>query len=352
MQQFRRSFVPVSVHWFRKAVDVSDIPLPLPVENLPSLSPPPQKPLLVRIFIGPDGLRAGWGLIVFLILFAIFTGGVVLFAKQTHLFTPGRFDSEIPLITGVVEALSFLAVFLAAWIMSKIEKRPNGDYGLGRSRAVPNFLLGLVWGLVFLSLLVLVLRVSGLLVFDSRLLFGGAIFRYGFLWFLGFLTVGLLEEYLTRGYLLFTLARGLSGIYSWVFKTPHSKALGFWSAAIALSALFGLSHHSNPGESPVGLFSAGAAGLVWCYSLWRTGTLWWGIGFHATWDWAQSFLYCVPDSGLLTAQRLMASHHVGSPLLSGGTTGPEGSIYILPLLALMAVVIRFTLPRTPHAMAQ
>ena len=67
--------------------------------------------------------------------------------------------------------------------------------------------------------------------------------------------------------------------------------------------------------------------------------------FHAAWDWSQSFLYGVADSGLFTEHRLMLTHPVGAPLFSGGTTGPEGSIYILPLLALMAVIIRFTLPR-------
>jgi membrane protease YdiL (CAAX protease family) len=330
---------------------VSDLPIPLAAESLPP-PPSPQKARLSRIFVGPDGLRAGWGLAIFFTLFGIFTGCVVLFAKATHSLLPSGANTEVPLITGVVEALSFVAVFLAAWIMSKIEKRPNSEYGLGATRAVPNFFLGLFWGLVCLSLLIMVLRVNGLLVFDGRILFGGGIFRYGFLWFLGFLTVGLLEEYLTRGYLLFTLARGLGGIYAWIFKTPHSKALGFWTAAVALSALFGFSHHSNPGESPVGLLSAGIAGLVWCYGLWRTGTLWWGIGFHATWDWSQSFLYGVADSGLMVEHHMMASHPVGSATLSGGTTGPEGSIYILPFLLLMVLLIRFTVPRTPHPMAE
>ncbi len=330
---------------------MSDAPLSLPADNPPPA--PPQKTLGSKIFEGPDGLRAGWGLIVFLVIVAILTGGVVLLAHQLHLLGPSGQEKEIPLLTSVGEGLSFLVVLLAAWIMSKIERRPNTDYGLGATRAVPNFCQGLFWGLVCLSLLILILRVSGLLVFDRRLIFGGgAIGGYGFLWFLGFLTVGLLEEYLTRGYLMFTLARGLSGIYGWIFKTPYKNALGFWTAALALSVMFGFGHHSNPGESPIGLFSAGFAGLVWCYALWRTGTLWWGIGFHATWDWAQSFLYGVPDSGLITQHRLMATHAVGPAMYSGGTTGPEGSIYILLIFVLMLLIIRFTLPRTPHPMAE
>jgi uncharacterized protein len=38
--------------------------------------------------------------------------------------------------------------------------------------------------------------------------------------------------------------------------------------------------------------------MVFCFSLWRTGSLWWAIGFLAAWDWSESFLYIVPGSGL------------------------------------------------------
>jgi uncharacterized protein len=179
----------------------------------------------------------------------------------------------------------------------------------------------------------------GLLAVDTRLLFGSAALRYAAIWLLGFLLVGLLEEYLTRGYVLFTLTRGIAGIYLWLFETRHSKALGFWTAALILSILFGLGHGSNSGESPIGLLSAGLASLVFCLSLWRTGSLWWAIGFHASWDWAQSFLYGVGDSGIMVQHHLLATHPVGKPLMSGGTTGPEGSILVLPILALVSLIM-------------
>ncbi len=156
----------------------------------------------------------------------------------------------------------------------------------------------------------------------------------------------MLEEYLTRGYLLFTLARGLTAIYRLISNTRHSAALGFWTAAVLLSFLFGLGHTKNPGESPIGLLSAGLASLVFCLSLWRTGSLWWAIGLHSTWDWSQTFLYGVADSGMMANSRLFATHPVGKPLLSGGATGPEGSLYVLLVLALLVVVILTLLPRS------
>jgi membrane protease YdiL (CAAX protease family) len=244
------------------------------------------------------------------------------------------------------EAIPLAVLLLLTWIMSKIERRPNSIYGLGDTRKVPHFLAGLAWGVTCLSLLILTLWKTGLLVIDGRLLFGMAVFRYGALWLIGFLLVGLLEEYLTRGYLQYTLARGLASIYKWAFNARHDAALGFWTAALIFSILFGLGHGANPGESPIGLLSVVLSSMVFCLSLWRTGSLWWAIGFHSSWDWAQSFLYGVADSGTMVQHHLLASHPVGKPILSGGATGPEGSLFILAIVTLMALIILFTLPST------
>lgn len=323
-----------------------------PGKVLPESSAPeqlvPTKPSLVRsIFIGPEGLRAGWSLLLFILILAVLLQGMAFAGQKMHLLPQkGAPVGELPPSLGLLaEGLPFLMTVIAAWIMSKIEKRPNSVYGLGGPRALPNFLAGLAWGVTCLSLLVFILWKTGLLVEDSRLLFGAGALRYAIIWLLVFLMVGFFEEYLTRGYVLFTLTRGLAGIYSWLFKTSHAKALGFWTAALLLSILFGLGHKQNPGESPIGLLAAGLVGLVFSLSLWRTGSLWWAIGFHTAWDWAQSFLYGVADSGLMVQHHFLATHPHGNPMISGGTTGPEGSVFVLPVLALVTCIVVVTLPR-------
>jgi hypothetical protein len=314
--------------------------------------PPTEASALRKIFIGKDGLRAGWSLLIFIALFAAFMFCANAVGHKIHPPAPrtAQTPSEIPAspYVFIVEFIPFLVTILVTWIMSKIEQRPISVYGLGGSRKLPNFLAGLAWGVTCLSLLILTLWKTGLLVIDGRLLFGSDILRYGVLWLLGFLLVGLTEEYLTRGYIQYTLTRGLAGLYRWVFKTPHSAALGFWTSAVILSILFGLGHSHNPGESPIGLLSAGLIAMVFCLSLWRTGSLWWAIGFHTSWDWAQSFLYGVADSGAMVQHRLLATHPVGKPILSGGATGPEGSIFIVAILALVCLIILFTLPRAHY----
>lgn len=330
----------------------ADATLP-PSEPIPptELAPSAQPSTLRKIFMGKDGLRAVWSMLIFIALlvaigFCANFIGHKLYPSAANGPKPG---SEVPptfLVAG--ELIPFLILLFVTWIMSKIERRPNSIYGLGGSRKLPHFFAGLVWGVICLSLLVLILVKTGLLVIDSRLLFGSDALRYGAIWLLGFLLVGLFEEYLVRGYLQYTLTRGLAGFYQWAFKTRHSAALGFWTSAVLFSILFGLGHGKNPGESPIGLLSAGLAGLLFCFSLWRTGSLWWAIGFHTSWDWAQSFLYGVADSGMMAQHHLLATHPVGKPILSGGATGPEGSIFIVAVLALGSLIIVFTLPRAQY----
>ncbi len=328
-----------------------------PAEPFASDSTPPPAPGSVlapstrhTIFIGADGLRAGWSLLLFLALFATLMLAATAVAHKLHPPVHNKAtvaaNATISLKSALIDdSIPLLAVVLVTWIMSKIERRPNSVYGLGGARKLPHFFAGLAWGVACLSLLVLILLKTGLLVIDQRLLFGGEILRWAAAWLIGFLLVGLLEEYLTRGYLQFTLTRGLGSIYQWAFKTRYSAALGFWTAAGILSLFFGLGHSKNPGESPIGLLSAGLAAMVFCLSLWRTGSLWWAIGFHATWDWAQSFVYGVADSGTMTQHHLIATHPLGRPILSGGATGPEGSIFIVAVLFLISLIIVLTLPR-------
>jgi hypothetical protein len=42
---------------------------------------------------------------------------------------------------------------------------------------------------------------------------------------------------------------------------------------------------------------------------------------------------------------------MGKPILSGGTTGPEGSIFILAILVLMTIIVLVTLPKRHYGRA-
>jgi hypothetical protein len=275
------------------------------------------------VFFNKDGLRAGWSALLFVVIFLGLVVGFAAAIKLLHVPVPhtkGPVSARWALIG---EFVQLCLVLVATWIMARIEGRKLAVYGYaGRARLI-RFVSGCVWGFVALSGLVLVLWQTHLLAFDSGHLTGLVAWKYGLAWFVVFVFTGIFEESLLRGYLQYTLTRGI----------------GFWWGALLMSILFGAIHGHNQGESPVGLFSAGAVGLVFCISLWYTGSLWFAIGFHAAWDWGQTFFYGTPDSGMVARGHFLSEHPTGPLLWSGGPTGPEGSLYIVPLLLIMALVM-------------
>jgi uncharacterized protein len=309
------------------------------------------------VFFGPYGLRAGWSLLIF--LFIVFLLGLSVSGVYTHLHPHHTVtvtansqqkpaaappaEEAVPSQVLFSHGIPLAVIVFASWLMTFIERRRFGVYGFGGVQRVSDYAKGLLTGVVMLSLLVGTLRLSHLLVFDGMALSGSIAVLYGLKWLAGFALVGVAEEYMFRGYLQYTIGRGLSGILP--RGNAYRNMLGFWLAAILLSSLFLLGHTGNPGESPIGLLCVFLVGMVFAYSLWRTGSLWWAIGVHTAWDWAQSYLYGVRDSGLISKGCLFHTHPTGNILLSGGLTGPEGSLFILGVLVIFIVLIRTTLPK-------
>jgi hypothetical protein len=166
--------------------------------------------------------------------------------------------------------------------------------------------------------------------FGHVLLHGARLARFAAFWALMFLLVGLFEEFLLRGYSQFTLSRGI----------------GFWPAALVLSCAFGLIHLRNGGEQWRGLLAAAFIGFFFCLTLRRTGSLWFAVGFHAAWDWGETFFYSVPDSGMVAPGHLLSSSLRGSDWLSGGSVGPEGSVLCLVVVVFAWIAFNRIYPHT------
>ncbi len=289
-----------------------------------------QKKDMYLLFLGPNGLRAGWSALVFAVIVVL---SVSLFRWMLHplmdtLAHAGGFihgaNPPMPLdFILLLEVTLTASVLLGTVIMARIEHRSAFSYGFMGRKGIVRFIWGLFFGFAAISAFVGVLAKAGLLHVDGRMLHGPAIWLNGLGWGVFFLIVALFEEALFRGYLQFTLTRGT----------------GFWWGALLINFLFGFSHGTNAGETPVGLFSAGAIGLILCLTLWYTGSLWWALGFHAAWDWGESYFYGTSDSGVLVKGHLFAEHPTGSILWSGGITGPEGSLLVLPLLAIISLCV-------------
>jgi hypothetical protein len=346
---------------------ISPEPLALPPE-------PPMFPDLRRVFIGSQGLRAGWSVSIFLILavlFAMALGAAAHFLVHNFLHT--KFGGFTPASQGIGEAISVLSILGAAAIVARIEHRRVLDYNLTGPRRVPHFLAGLAAGFAALSALIGALAWGGWLHFGPVALSGTQIFGFAAEWGLVFLLVGLFEEGSFRCFLQFTLTReinfwwalplvaamclggflatkghGVWGVYFIALlglvpclllqlnKVPGSS---FWQAAWVTSTLFGFIHTGNNGENWIGIFAAGAIGFVFCVSVRLTGSAWWAIGCHAAWDWTETYFYGAADSGNVATGHYLSTSPAGAALWSGGTDGPEGSVLVLGIILLLLVAL-------------
>src|SRR5262249_36049258 len=125
------------------------------------------------------------------------------------------------------------------------------------------------------------------------------------------------------------------------------EAVGFWPAALASTAWFAGSHSGNANENMIGLANVALFGLFACITLKRTGNLWLAVGFHATWDWGETYLFGVGDSGHPPAPGHLFTSMVpsSSPVwLSGGAVGPEGSVLCGVLILVLTLVALRWLP--------
>jgi hypothetical protein len=273
-------------------------------------------------------LRAGWRLLLYLLmgLALVFAMGFVL-GSMRHLGITAIWRGFIS------EATLVIAAFLPAIVMTKIEHRPFGDYGLSLQNTFGKFLwIGAAWGFCALTALLLVLRASHVFYFGGIALHGVRILKFALFYLLFFLLVSFFEEFLFRGYTLFT----------------GSTSVGFWPSAIVLSLLFGSVHLGNSGESPIGALAAAAIGLFFCLTVRRTGDLWFAVGFHTSWNWGQSYLYSVPNSGTKMTGHLTSSSLQGPVWLSGGSVGPEGSFLCFVLIVLLWIAFNRVYPETRY----
>ena len=296
----------------------------LPTEN----ASPPDAPgfgvvtspysALQRVFVGPDGIRAMWRLLAYLLMAAIIAFGLLFILQpwEAH-------GAAILWLTATQEGFLVIAVIVPTIIMSRVEKRPFSVYGLPPRAAFGKlFWTGTVWGLLAITLLLSMMRAFHGFYFGHLALHGIRILKFAVFWGVFFLVVGLFEEFLLRGYTQFTLTR----------------TIGFWPAAVILSMAFGAMHLGNSGEAWVGLLSAGLIGFFFCLTLRRTGNLWFAVGFHQAFDWGETFLYSVPNSGTTAPGHLLNPSLQGPVWLTGGSVGPEGSVFVFVMIAILWIV--------------
>ena len=304
-------------------MDVDPLTNPSPT---PRFQAPPPEGFLSKIFLNDRGVRGVWRLLIYatVVTGLGFSGLIVLqlfVGPSRGIFSLGYWFPY--------EAFCFTVVFGAALIMAQIEGRAPGVYGLPLRGAFGKlFWQGCLIGVAEVSALVGLIAAFGGYSFGDVALHGKELLRWGILWAVLFVFVGLLEEFLFRGYPQYTLA----------------ESIGFWPAAIILSLLFGRVHLNNPGENWVGVAGVVMIGMIFAFALRRTGNLWLVVGWHASFDFGETFLYSVPNSGIVFQGHLSNASLHGPNWMTGGSAGPEGSVFSFLTMGILALAIHLLFP--------
>lgn len=289
---------------------------------------PTQPASLKKIFLGPRGLRAGWRLLIFNVAFNLF--GVLM--KLVLVPVVGKEPVWTASNFILIEAVSLAGAAACVYLMAKIERRRFADYGFTRSGAFGRlFWEGGLWGLATIGAVVGVMALAGGYSVRGLALKGTDLVLSTLLWAAAFFLASLMEELVFRGYDLFTLASGIR----------------FWPAAVVLSALFGFYLHyaQKPNESVADALSVTLIALFFCLTVRRTGTLWFAIGLHWTFNLGSLFIFGFPNTGnqggLPIPGHMLDSVIRGSAWLTGGPMGAEASLIIFPVLALLFAAFHF-----------
>lgn len=281
------------------------------------------------IFVSPSErrLRAGWRLLCQVVLQLGFTvvAGVVLILVYRGSLTGYNLSSPPSLALaelGEVASIT-ISVYLARRLLDRrsfvglgLRLRPRALIDLGAGLGISMLMMGLIffasWALGWLTLN------SFAWVAEPLESVGLSALAY----LLVFVAVGWNEELMSRGYLLQTIASGL---------TP------FWGLMIS-SAVFGALHLANPHASWVAVAGILLAGLFLGYAYLRTGQLWLSIGLHIGWNFFEGVVFGFPVSGLTTYH--LARISVSGPTAwTGGAFGPEAGLMVIPAVAVGAGLV-------------
>jgi hypothetical protein len=253
--------------------------------------------------------------------------------------TSALLDSlDNPLVRLLSATIGFVAITLAAWLAARrIDHRPFADLGFRVDR---DWWADLGFGLALGALLMLGIFV---LQWTAGWIEVTGIFRpaeasWPFLLALLppvaiYLSVGIQEELLLRGYVLQNLAEGLN--------LPALGARGATLLAWLLSsAIFGLAHVGNPNTTVVSTLNLALAGLFLGLGYILTGELALPIGLHITWNFFQGVVFGFPVSGLSPTTTFIVTAEQGPDLWTGGPFGPEAGLSgILALLVGSALIL-------------
>lgn len=245
---------------------------------------------------------------------------------------PGPFRLD-PANLALAETFNFVCGLIVVGLFALYEHRRIGSYGMPLREALKSPTWeGWIVGVAQTAVVALAMYAYGAMQVRGLALSGLAIAWSALAWLGACICVGIAEEFLFRGYFLQTL---------W-------KAIGFWPAAGVVAAIFaGVHYLLKPGENVWDMLALISFSLVCCYSVLRTGNLWFAVGFHSAYDFMQFFVIGTPNGGQIPVGRLLDATFNGPAWLTGGPLGTEANWFAVPLDALAFLYVWWRFRRNP-----
>ena len=226
------------------------------------------------------------------------------------------------------EACAAFAALLATFTVARLGSRSMSSLGLSMQRGLRRIAEGSLWGLVSVAILVGGIAAFGGFSPGHIAMSGTRLVTYVIAWLVAMFGIGLAEELNFRGAGLITLG----------------EAIGMWPAAIVISLIFAAEHYflKGPTENLADALSVGLLGLFMSFTVLRTGSIWFAVGFHALFDYAALYIFGAPNSGNRGGTpidtRLLTGTFHGPSWLTGGPLGVEASWLVFPVVALLFLV--------------
>lgn len=161
-------------------------------------------------------------------------------------------------------------------------------------------------------------------------------FGNGFVWLVLDFVGSLGEEILGRAVILVVVERYLG-----------------WKGAVLVSGvMFSGIHLANPGASRIWIVRLFFQGALLAYAVFSTRSIWWSVGYHTGWNWVSAPLFGAAGSGYMDEGHILDFVPHGSVWITGGTVGPEGSIFaflaVLAALGLLTLTTKREVTASDH----
>lgn len=263
--------------------------------------------------------------------------------RAQELIAAGDITGYVGMIRGLIETLPswitivnlFATVLLTVVVIlfcRVIQKRSLYSMGLGKRRAVTEYLLGTAVGIVMISATALLGVAFGAIKL-SFTKFNAGLF---ILFMLGYFFQGMSEEVLCRGYLMISITR-------------RNKV---WRAVLVSSLVFSLLHVFNPGFGILPFVNILLCGAVFGVYALKRNSLWGACAMHSFWNFFQGNFFGISVSGTGAGENASVMHAemLDAPkLLTGGDFGIEGSIATTIVMVAALLIVLFVLPQRKEA---